>query len=920
MKALRRLIRRVRNFVFRQRSDRRLQEEIQEHIALQAEENIRSGMSPVEARRQALLKLGAVESIRESYRAERGLPLAETLLQDGRYALRMLRKSPVFTLVAVITLALGIGANAAIFTLIHALMLKNLPVADPKMLVRLGNTNDCCVGQGAPDNGEFSLFPTATYEFLRKNTASEFEELAAIQAGWSYRPVVVRRDGSQDPPRSVMGEFVSGNYFRMFGLTANTGRLLENRDDDATAPLSAVMSLETWRTHFNSDPAIIGSTFRINTKPVTIVGIAPRGFFGDRLMVSPPELYLPLETMPAIANVTYVHDPDEQWLYMIGRLRPGVARAEVQQKVSALFRQQLATTPRYSSAERKEDLKRAHIVLTPGGAGIQSMQEYFNSRVNMLMIAAGLVLLIACANIANLLLVRGMARKSEMNVRTALGARRTRIIRQLLTESVMLATAGGLAGLVVAYVGTRMLLAMAFPGADHVPIDARPSPVILAFACGLSLLTGVLFGVAPAWIASRAEPVDALRSNARTVSGRTTLLQRALVVFQAALSVVLLVGAGLFAQSLNKLEHIDLKLDPVNRYIVHINPQTAGYAQHQVVELYRTIEERFHALPAVDKVGIASYTPMEDDNNGWSVVIQGKPDPNLNASYLKINPDYFQSVGTRLIAGRNVEPRDTAMSQAVAVVNQSFVRKFFNPGENPIGQHFGNGPKHAADFEIVGIVEDTAYQDATWKDHRMYFVPLPQHPFGADYNIDKDEDMYANGIVIKTTRPVPDMEELARRTLADINPNLAVQRFQTFSAQIGDQFTEERLLSRLTMLFGILALSLASLGLYGVTAYGVARRTSEIGIRMALGAQRGTVTNMVIRGAMTQALVGLAMGIPAAMTVAHYASSLVYQIKGADATVLASSILSLGVAALVAAFIPARRAASIEPAQALRSE
>ncbi len=920
VKSLKRSVARAVNFAARNRGDQRLREEMESHIALQTEENLRAGMSPAEARRQAILKLGALESISETYRAERGLPLAETFLHDCRYALRQLRKSPAFTLVVVGTLALGIGANAAIFTLIHALMLRNLPVTDPKTLVRLGNSNDCCVGQGTPDNGEFSLFPTASYEFLRKNITAEFEELAAIQAGWSYRPVVVRRDASQDTPRSVMGEFVSGNYFRTLGLTPAAGRLLADRDDTAAAPLTAVMSYETWRTHFNSDPAIIGSTFRINTKPVTIIGIAPRAFYGDRLMVSPPEFYLPIETMPAIANVTYVHDPDEQWLYMVARLRPGVSRVEAQEKVSALFRQQLATTPRYSTRERQDALPRAHIVLSPGGGGIQSMQEYFNTRVKMLMIAAGLVLLIACANIANLLLVRGMARKSEMNIRTALGARRGRIIRQLLTESVILAGAGGIAGLVIAYIGTRVLLALAFPGAQHVPIDARPSPLVLAFACGLSLLTGVLFGVAPAWIASRAEPVDALRSNARTVSGGATLLQRALVVLQAALSVVLLVGAGLFAESLNKLQHIDLHLDPVNRYIVHINPQTAGYAQHQVLDLYRTIEERFHALPAVDKVGIASYTPMEDDNNGWGIVIQGKPDPNLNASYLKANPDYFNSVGTRLIAGRNILPSDTAMSQPVAVVNQNFVRSFFKPGENPIGQHFGNGTKHAADFEIVGIVEDTAYQDATWKDHRMYFVPLPQHPFGADYNIDKDENMYANGIVVKTSRPVPDMEELARRTLAGINPNLAVQRFQTFSAQIADQFNEERLLSRLTMAFGVLALLLASLGLYGVTAYGVARRTSEIGIRMALGAQRGLVTSMVVRGAMIQALIGLAIGIPAAVAVAHYASSLVYQIKGADTTILATSIGGLAFAALVAAFIPARRAASIEPAQALRTE
>ncbi|KAA6465527.1 ABC transporter permease [Acidobacteria bacterium AB60] len=894
---------------------------MESHVELLAEDLMRSGMSRDEAVRQARLKLGAAEAVRESYSAERGLPVLETLLQDCRYARRSLGKSPAFVLVVVLTLALGIGANAAIFTLIHALMLRSLPVARPETLVRLGNANDCCVGQGTPDNGEFSLFTTGTYEFLRKNTTAEFEELAAIQAGWTYRPVVVRREGSEDPPRSVMGEFVSGNYFRTLGLGAEAGRLLTDRDDAPGAALMAVMSYETWRTRFNSDPAIVGSTFRVNTKPVTVVGIAAREFYGDRLATSPPEFYFPIEAMPPIANVTYVHDPDEQWLYMMGRLRPGVSMAQAQQKVSGLFREQLATTPRYSSKDRQEALRRAHIVLTPGGAGIQAMQEYFNSRVKMLMVAAGLVLLIACANIANLLLVRGTARRSEMNVRTALGARRGRIVRQLLTESVLLSAAGGLAGLLVAYGGTRMLLAMAFPGGEHIPIEARPSVLVLGFACGLSLLTGVLFGVAPAWIASQADPVEALRSNARTVSGGSTFLQRALVVVQAALSVVLLVGAGLFAESLNKLQHVDLKLDPVNRYIVHINPQTAGYAQHQVLELYRTIEERLHGLPAVEKVGIASYTPMEDDNNGWGVVVQGKPAlPDNSSSYLKINADYFDSVGTRLIAGRNVDARDTATSQPVAVVNQEFVRKFFAPDENPLGQHFGNGVKNAGDFEIVGVVEDTVYQSVTYKDHRMYFVPLPQHPFGAEYKIDEDENMYANGIVIETTRPVPEMEELARRTLAGINPNLAVQRFQTFSAQIADQFTEDRLLSRLTMLFAGLALALATLGIYGVTAYGVARRTSEIGIRMALGAQRGTVTVGVMRGALMQVLVGLGVGVPASLASVRLVAAQLYEVKHVDGVILGGAIAGLCVAGAIAALIPARRAASIEPAVALRTE
>src|SRR5579862_138179 len=912
MRALRRSLMRVWNFAARQKTTDRLREEMDEHIAMQAEENLRSGMAPAEARRQALLRWGPSEAVREQYRAEKGLPGLETMLQDGRFAVRMLRKSPVFAMVAVLTLALGIGANAAIFTLVNALMLKNLPVADPGSLVRLGNNNDCCVGISLPKTGEYSYFTTDSYEYLRKNLP-EFEDLAAIQAGWSYRPVVVRRDGSEDTPRSVMGEFVSGNYFRTFGLSAVAGRTLQDRDDVAGAPLTAVMSYETWETRFNGDPRIVGSTFRVNTKPVTVVGIAPKGFYGDRLLPSPPEYYLPIDSMPEIANVTYVHNSDQQWLYIVGRLRPGVSLDSLNQKVNTLIRQQLGTTPQYSSREQQIRLKTLHVVLTPGGAGIQAMQEGYNKQLNLLWAVSGLVLLIACANIANLLLVRGMGRKAEMNVRTALGARRGRIVRQLLTESVILAGTGGVAGLVVAYAGTRMLLALAFPYAESVPIDASPSAAVLAFALGLSLLTGILFGAAPAWIASKAMPADALRGGMRSVAGGATLLQRTLVVVQAGLSLVLLVGAGLFAQSLSKLEHIDLKLDPVNRYIVHINPQTAGYSQRQVGYLYRTIEERFHGLPGVVKVGITSYTPMEDNNNGWGVQIQGKPEHNAIATYIKANAEYFDSVGTRVVIGRGIRPEDTANSHRIAVVNKEFVRQLFKPGENPLGQHFGGDENDAGDWEIVGVVEDTAYQSATWKDHLMFFVPLAQRPLSATGSIDEDENMYAYAIVLETSRPVPDMEELARKTLAGINPNLSVMKFQTFSAQIADNFIQDRLLSRLTILFAGLALLLATLGLYGVTAYGVARRTPEIGIRMALGAERSKVTAMVMREAMVQTVVGLSIGAPTAMFCVRYIRSQLYEIKTVDSLVLAASIATLIVAAALAGWIPALRAASIDP-------
>jgi len=841
------------------------------------------------------------------------------LNQDVRYSLRQLRKTPGFTMTAVLTLALGIGANAAIFTLVNAVLLKNLPVTDPKTLLRLGDNNDCCVGWGTHDDGDYALFSTDTYEQLKKN-APEFEELAAMQAGFRYRPVIARRDGSQEGARSVMGEFVSGNYFRTFGLQPQAGRLLSDADDVIGAPMVAVMSYETWKNDFAGDASVVGSTFWVNTKAVTITGIAPEGFFGDRMSSTPPDFYLPIETMPVLANAPYVHDPDAHWLYIVGRVKPGVAVAPLQQKLSALLRQILAPSKRFSTKQDKLLLAKAHIVLTPGGAGIQDMQDQYASNLFLLMWISGLVLLIACANIANLLLVRGMGRKAEMSLRTALGARRGRIILQLLTESVMLAGLSGIAGLFVAYAGTRMLLMLAFPGAQNVPIHASPSLAVMGFACGLSLLTGVLFGVAPAWIAARAEPVEALRSGARTTAAGASLLQRGLVVLQAALSLVLLVGAGLFSQSLNKLQSTDLKLESKNRYIVHINPQAAGYSQTQLEALYRTMEERFHALPGVLKVGIATYTPMEDDNDGWSVQVQGQPDLHLSASDVKANAEYFDAVGTHVVMGRGIGVQDTPTAPTVAVVNQAFVKKLFKPGENPIGHHFGAGPNSAGDYEIVGVVEDTAYTSARWKDHMMYFVPMMQRPLSAKEPIEKDEMLFAGAIVLETARPMNNMETLARTTLASINPNLTVVKFQTFDAQIADRFTDERMIARLTMLFGGLALLLATIGLYGVTAYTVERRTSEIGIRMALGAERGSVIAMVMRGAIIQTVLGLAIGIPVALFCVRFVKAQLYEITGADATMLASAILTLALAACVAGLIPARRAASVEPQVALRHE
>jgi macrolide transport system ATP-binding/permease protein len=842
------------------------------------------------------------------------------LIQDLTYAFRQLRKTPGFTITVILTLALGIGANAAIFTLVNAVLLRNLPVTDPKTLVRIGDTDDCCVNSGYNDSGDYALFSTDSYLLFKKNLP-EFDELAAMESGFEYRPLTARREGPQAVAKSVMGEFVSGNYFRTFGLQAPAGRFFTDADDDKGAAFTAVMSYDMWAHDYGSDPGVVGSTFRINTQPVTIIGIAPKGYYGDRLTSNPPNFYLPLESMAVILNVPYVHDPEVEWAYVVGRVKPGVSLSAVEAKASTLLHQQFSTFKVFSNERAKTSLGRTHVVLTPGGAGIQQLQDNAKSQLHLLTWIAALVLLVACANIANLQLVRSMSRRGEMCVRAALGAQRSHIIRQLLTESVLLAGLGGIVGLAVAYAGAHMLLAMAFPGAQNIPINAAPSALVIGFAFALSLLTGILFGVAPAWIAAQAQPAEALRSGSRTVASGASLLQRGLVVVQASLSLVLLVGAGLFAQSLKKLETSDLRLDSKNRYIVHINPQAAGYATMQVESLYRTIEARFHEIPGIERVGIATYTPMEDNNWSNGMQVQGEPDLNKNASFVKGNAEYFDSVGTHVLMGRGFLPQDLSSAPPVAVVNKEFVKQFFKPDQNPIGRRIGSpGPQSAGDFEIVGVVDDTTYTAVQWKDHAMYFVPITQRPARDKTPISTDISLYAGAIVVAADRPMNDMEKLAQRTLSEINPNLTIVKYQTFDQQIADRFNDSRMIAQLTSFFGGLALLLATIGLYGVTAYTVVRRTSEIGIRMALGAERTRVIGMVMRGAMTQAFLGLIVGVPVAMLCVRYVKTQLYEIASVDLGVMAVAIVVLVIAACIAGMIPARRAASINPVEALRVE
>ncbi len=850
------------------------------------------------------------------------------VMRNVRYALRQMMKAPGFTVTAVLTLALGIGANAAIFTLVHAVLLRSLPVAHPEQLVRVGDNDDCCVNGGIPGDNDYSIFAYDLYEHLRDHTP-EFEQVAAMRAGFGMGSVTARREAGSAPAAPASGEYVSGNYFLLFQLKAAAGRLLVPADDRPGAAMVAVMGYDTWQREYGRDPGVVGSTFVLNAHPFTVVGVAPEGFYGDRLN-TPVGYYMPFVTEPVLEVGALLHKKESNWVYVLGRVKPGVALPALQAKLSGEVRDWLgANVSLYQTEDGRQQLTKTHVVVTPGALGVGIAQIQLKSALHLLMGIAVLVLLIACANIANLVLVRGLARRAEVSVRMALGASRTRLMRQMLTESVLLAVVGGVAGIGVAYAGARGLLAMAFMPTDRMPIDATPSGAVLGFAFGVSLLTGVLFGLAPAWITSHGEPAEALRGAGRATKDGASVLQRSLVVLQAAVSLVLLVLAGLATRSLNGLEHQDFGLETEHRLVVHLAPDNAGYTPEQLQGLYPEMEQRLGGLPGVERVGMALYSPLEGNNWGEGVRIAGQPEPgprdNNGASWNRVSPDYFQTIGQRVVRGRGITAQDTATSRGVAVVNEAFVKKFFKHGEDAVGQHFGvNGPKSTGDFEIVGVANDVRYNNVREPIRAMYMRPLLQ--VAASGLVDdkmltfERRSLYVNCAVLQMRGPAEGMEARVRQALASINPNLTVVNFETFKAQIGGQFTQERMIARLCLLFGVLALVLAAIGLYGVTAYTVARRTPEIGIRMALGAERGSVVRMVLRDALAQTGLGLAIGIPAALLCGRYVKAQLYGVTGHDPGVMVQATIALAVAACMAGLIPAVRAAGTDPVKALRAE
>jgi predicted permease len=908
--------RRVRMLARRGKFASELDEEMRLHREMKERELAERGVAADEARYAAARAFGNEMNLRERGRDAWGWRWLEDLVQDLRFGARMLRKNPGFTFVAVLTLALGIGVNTAIFTLVHAVMLKSLPVEGPEQLYNFGANDNCCVLSGVQD--DVTLFSTPLYEQLRDHSP-EFEQVAAFPA--NLVTLGVRRAGTTAIAEPYRGELVSGNYFEMLRVRAYVGRTIVRDDDKRSAPSVAMMSYRVWSQHFDKDPSVIGAIFAMNGRPVTVVGITPPGFFGETLRSDPPDFWMALAQEPTLRGESSVYDhPELFWLYLMGRQRPGTNLVSTEARLTAETQQWLNELPNLEDDDRKL-IPKARVRLTPARSGTVSLRGDYGSGLRLLMAVSGMVLLIACANVANMLLARATAQSGQTTVRSALGASRLRLIRQTLAESTLLAVIGGAAAVAMAFAGTRFILALAFRGSDYIPIEATPSWPVLAFAFGLSLATGAIFGTAPAWIRSRANPADVLRGAGRGTRGRSSWAGQTLVALQAAMSLVLLAGAGLLMVSLQRLQHQQFGFQTRGRLIVRVDPTLAGYTSEQLAALYRRVQENLNRLPGVELVSLSLHSPLEGGNWSFGAAIEGHKDSVPHASWNRVAAHYFETIGTRVLRGRGIGEQDTPNAQRVAVVSEAFVKQGFANGEEPISRHLGFGDR-GGDYEIVGVVEDAKYQDAYAPPYPSVFLPLLQD---VAYQDPSEASMqartnHAQNIELLVAAQTANLEALIRETLATTDPNLTVFKLTSLGEQVSLNFNQERLVSRLTGLFGLLALVLACVGLYGVTAYGVAQRKGEIGLRMALGAERAHVVRMVVQGAMVQIGVGLLVGIPVALGAGHALAHQLFGVRSYDPLILGGAALVLGIAALLAGLMPAMRAASIDPMEALRAE
>jgi predicted permease len=937
---------RLRSLFRKGRVEKELTEELRFHLEKLIEERVAKGMLPADARHSALRELGGIDQIKEECRDVRRVNYIESFFQDLRYGLRQLRRSPGFAAVAVLSLALGIGANTAIFSLIDAVLLKALPVQNPQELALLnwsshgwaeGIMNNVAGEMDQDEAGRMTSpsFSNAVYDEMRTHS-QVFSSVLALAGNDSQLNL-----GYQGEPGRAEGELVSGTFFSTLGVEPILGRSITPDDDRFGASPVAVISYGYWERRFGHDAGIVGRKITVNAVPFTIAGVCPPEFYGVQPGRS-VEVWLPLHTQPLVepswsgsgvwngAGVppgeSLFTTRDNWWLVIMGRLKPGITFQHARPELEVLLQHGMA--PDLKPSIKPETIP--HLDILPGSKGLNDLRDQFSKPLFILMTVVGLVLLIACANVANLLLARATTRHREVAVRLAIGAGRRRLIRQLLTESMLLSTLGGAVGLLFAFWGTHVLMVFMSSGRDPISLSVTPDPRVLGFTAAVSVLTGILFGLSPALRTTRMDLTPALKQSGGRLPGAVQArrgmllgLGKTLVIIQVALSLLLLVGAGLFIRTLINLQNVNAGFDQHNLLLFGIDPTQDGYRQQRLANFYQELARGIAALPGVRSVSASHNTLVGGGGNVIRTRIlgyipkAGEKDEGVSAWVNTVGPHFFETMGMRLALGRSLGEGDTEAAPKVAVINQTFARQYLRE-DNPIGRRFGFGDaKSSTDIEIVGAVGDAKFHDLRQETPPTIYLPFLQSVSGPTAVLGALGAMHFE---VRTAGDPLAIAPAVRRVAQAMDPNIALYDLRSQTEQIDQTLFQERLFARLTGFFGILAALLGCIGVYGIMAFATTGRTREIGIRMALGASRGEILGMVLRETFVLLGVGITAGILVALVAARLISTLLYGLKPTDPlTVIGAALLMLAAAA-VAGYVPARRATKVDPMVALRYE
>ncbi len=927
----------------RARVEREMDEELDAYVDASAAHKQRLGLSFEAARRAALAEMGGRNSVKERVWSSRWEATVDGIWQDVRLSVRMLAKSPGFTLVAVLSLALGIGANTAIFTLLNQVLLKTLPVRAPEQLVTFGPSLNGGV-LGGVDLGFFDQYPWYFARQLQENPGP-FQGIASYGSFSPKASVRLPAESGRPSGPAVLApaSLVSGNYFSVIGAQPLMGRAITTFDDAAPGSGAVVVvSYHFWQQQLSSDSAILGKTISINGTPFAVIGVMPESFHGIKQELEPPDLWAPV-TMQAqvMAQPSFLMRQGPYFLHIFARLSPQAtadknafaqSQTWLDQQLRAGIRENegAAITP-----ARQQEINRAAVPLVSAAHGVSGLRDQYGDSLKILMGVVAIVLLIACANLANFLLARAASRQHEIGTRLALGSSRARIVRQSLVETMLLSFTGGALGLGIAFAATRVLIAFVSQGRAYTAMSPAPDGTVLLFTLGVCLLTAVLFGLTPALTAARAGAASMLTSNTRTAQGaggrNSRFWPNLLVTAQVMLSLLLLVGAGLFLRTLRNLQNQDFGFERTHLLVAYFDARLVGYKPSQVPALHQQLLERIEALPGVRSAAVAATAPISGGNWTSNITLGGyTPGPKENMVSLlnRVSGKYFEASGIAMVAGRPITPADSATSLKVAVVNETLARHYFPRGDAvgkilTIGIDSVRGP-----WRIVGIARDTKSGSPRATDAvRMTYIPIVQiepyeyrDPNDKAAPLEENGNRFANVIVVRTTADPANTIADLRRAVAQIDPNLPLLNVHTIQEEVGSMMSHEELISSLTGIFSVLALLLAAIGLYGVMSYSVVRRTSEIGIRLALGAQTRALLWMVLRESVVMLAIGLAVGLPLTLASTRLIREQLFGLSAMDPMTIGVAILVVAAMTLLAAWLPARRATKVDPMVALRCD